>query len=84
MNTGIQDGVSLAPELIEAIRGDHRGLDIWADKRHQVATQVVALTDRMTRVATMKSPTARALRDAAVAVVGHIPQVRSALARTLA
>lgn len=84
MNTGIQDGVSLAPELIEAIRGDHRGLDIWADRRHQVATQVVALTDRMTRVATMKSPTARALRNAAVAIVGHIPQVRSSLARTLA
>ena len=84
MNTGIQDGVSLASELIEAVRGDHRGLDIWAARRHQVATQVVALTDRMTRVATMKSPTARALRNAAVAIVGHIPQVRSSLARTLA
>ncbi len=83
MNTGIQDAVSLAPILIEA-QADDRGLDDWAVKRHEVAIEVVALTDRMTKIATMKSPAARALRNAAVSIVGHIPQVRSTIARTLA
>jgi 2-polyprenyl-6-methoxyphenol hydroxylase-like FAD-dependent oxidoreductase len=83
MNTGIQDAVSLAPILMDA-EADDRGLDDWAAKSHEVAIEVVALTDRMTRIATMKSPAARALRNAAVSIVGHIPQVRSTIARTLA
>jgi 2-polyprenyl-6-methoxyphenol hydroxylase-like FAD-dependent oxidoreductase len=53
-------------------------------KRHEVAANVVALTDRMTRVATMRSPTGQALRNIAVAFAGHLPPVRAALARTLA
>jgi hypothetical protein len=45
---------------------------------------MVALTDRMTRVAMMKSPTGQALRTAAIAFAGHFPFVRSAVAKTLA
>ena len=56
MNTGIQDGVSLAKALTETLKdGDEARLDAWASERHQVAVDVVALTDRMTRMATMKS-----------------------------
>src|SRR6516225_3897114 len=85
MNTGIQDSVSLAEALTSTLRdGDEARLDAWAAQRHKVASDVVKLTDRMTRVATMKSPTGQALRNIAVAFAGHLPPVRAAVARTLA
>jgi 2-polyprenyl-6-methoxyphenol hydroxylase-like FAD-dependent oxidoreductase len=84
MNTGIQDSVSLAEALTHTLRdGDENRLDAWAARRHEVANDVVTLTDRMTRVATMKSPTGQALRNMAVAFAGHLPPVRAAVARTL-
>ena len=85
MNIGIQDSVSLAQALAATLRdGDETRLDAWAAERHRIARDVVAMTDRMTRVATMKSPTGQTLRNIAVAFAGHLPPVRSALARTLA
>ena len=85
MNTGIQDSVSLAEALMSTLRdGDEARLDAWAAQRHKVASDVVTLTDRMTRVATMKSPTGQTLRNIAVAFVGHLPPVRAAVAKTLA
>jgi len=65
-------------------RSEESRLDAWAAQRHQVARDVVALTDRMTRVATMKSPTGKALRNVAVLIAGYLPPVRAAVARTLA
>ena len=85
MNTGIQDSVSLAEALTSTLRdGDEARLDAWAVQRNKVASDVVTLTDRMTRVATMKSPTGQTLRNIAVAFVGHLPPVRAAVAKTLA
>ena len=85
MNTGIQDSISLAETLAITLKdGDEARLDTWAARRHKVARDVVALTDRMTRVATMKSPTGQALRNMAVAFFGHLPRVRAAVAKTLA
>ena len=85
MNTGIQDSVSLAEVLTATLQdGDETRLDAWATKRHRIARDVVAMTHRMTRVATMTSPTGQTLRNIAVAFAGHLPPVRSALARTLA
>ena len=85
MNTGIQDGVSLAEALVETLKdGDDARLDAWASERHRVARDVVAMTDRMTRIATMKSATGKALRNIAVAFAGHLPPVRAALAKNLA
>jgi 2-polyprenyl-6-methoxyphenol hydroxylase-like FAD-dependent oxidoreductase len=85
MNTGIQDSISLAEALTSTLQdGDEARLDAWAAQRHKVASDVVTLTDRMTRLATMKSPTGQALRNIAVAFAGHLPPVRAAVARTLA
>jgi 2-polyprenyl-6-methoxyphenol hydroxylase-like FAD-dependent oxidoreductase len=61
MNTGIQDSISLAEALTSTLRdGDEARLDAWAAQRHKVATDVVTLTDRMTRLA--KRPRWRGLR----------------------
>jgi 2-polyprenyl-6-methoxyphenol hydroxylase-like FAD-dependent oxidoreductase len=85
MNTGIQDAVSLANTLPAVIKdGDTARLETWARERHQVAANVVTLTDRMTRLATMKSGAAQTVRNMAVAFAGHIPPMRAAFARTLA
>ena len=85
MNTGIQDAISLADALAATLHdGQESRLDAWAAERHRVARDVVAMTDRMTRVATVKSPTAQALRNMAVAFAGHLPPFRASLARTLA
>ncbi len=85
MNTGIQDAISLAHVLADTLAdGDEARLDEWAAARHRIATDVVALTDRMTRMATMKSPLGQSLRNAAIAFAGHVPPVRAAIARTLA
>ena len=56
VNTGIQDGISLAQVLADTLRdGNEERVDAWAEERHKVATEVVALTHRLTRLATMKS-----------------------------
>jgi 2-polyprenyl-6-methoxyphenol hydroxylase-like FAD-dependent oxidoreductase len=85
MNTGIQDAMSLGPLLADVVRGgDEAVLDDWALARHRVAADVVAMTDRMTRLATLTSPLAQSFRNAAVALLGHLPPVRAAAARRLA
>jgi 2-polyprenyl-6-methoxyphenol hydroxylase-like FAD-dependent oxidoreductase len=85
MNTGIQDAMSLAAALEEVLRGaDDAVLDAWASSRHGVAAEVVAFTDRMTRVATLGSPAARSVRNAVIRTAGHLPFLTHALARKLA
>jgi 2-polyprenyl-6-methoxyphenol hydroxylase-like FAD-dependent oxidoreductase len=85
MNTGIQDAVSLADALADVLAGaDEARLDAWAAERHKIAEGVVTLTDRMTRMATLRSPAGRALRNAAIGFAGHIPSLGRALARNIA
>lgn len=85
MNTGIQDAVALAPNLAQAIRhGNTTGLEEWAARRHQVASSVIRMTDLMTRAAAISSPIPRALRNAALRLVGNIPFLQRKLAARLA
>jgi 2-polyprenyl-6-methoxyphenol hydroxylase-like FAD-dependent oxidoreductase len=85
MNTGIQDAVSLAQALADVLGGaDETKLDAWAADRHKIAEGVVALTDRMTRMATLRSPAGRALRNVGIGIAGHIPSIGRALARNVA
>lgn len=84
MNTGIQDAVSLAEPLCDAMLGDHRALEAWASRRHEVARSVVALTNRMTRAATLRSVPARYARNTLLRTIGRIPSARLAAARRLA
>jgi 2-polyprenyl-6-methoxyphenol hydroxylase-like FAD-dependent oxidoreductase len=85
MNTGIQDAVALAGPLDEALAGgDLATLRSWADERRRNALRVVAMTDRMTRAATVASTPARVLRNAAMRLIGHLPPARHAIAARLA
>lgn len=78
MNTGIQDGYALGRALAA---GDP---DSYEVRRRPVALRVVALTDRMTRVATTRNPALRALRNTVLPVLARIPALRTRLATELA
>jgi len=85
MNTGLQDSVSLAETLAAALSdGKEARLDAWATRRHRIAADVVAFTDRMTRMATMKSRAGQTVRNLAMASAGRLPPVRAVLANRLA
>lgn len=85
MNTGIQDAVSLASALDQVLKdGSEALLDDWARKRHEVAQGVVGMTDRLTRMATLKSVVGRTVRNTLISFFGKLPPLEAALARKLA
>jgi 2-polyprenyl-6-methoxyphenol hydroxylase-like FAD-dependent oxidoreductase len=86
MNTGIQDGVALGHALAAVLRGraDETRLDEYERCRRPIAHRVVAFTDRMTKMATLRTSRGRALRNAAISAVGRIPAFNRWLASELA
>ncbi len=76
MNLGIQDAAALADALVS--RAPNASLEQYARNRRDVAQQVVALTDRLTRLATLPREL-RPLRNTAIGAFGHLPSVRAAL-----
>jgi 2-polyprenyl-6-methoxyphenol hydroxylase-like FAD-dependent oxidoreductase len=85
MNIGIQDAVDLGTAMQRALTaGDESALNGYEARRRPVAQEVVALTDRTTRLATARGPLARTARDVAVSLAGRIPAVRRRLAFALA
>ena len=83
MNLGIQDAIVLADALIAVLGGgpDAR-LDEYGDSRRRIALEVVALTDRLTRLATLPGPL-RPLRNVALGAIGRMPFATRALASRL-
>jgi 2-polyprenyl-6-methoxyphenol hydroxylase-like FAD-dependent oxidoreductase len=86
MNIGIQDACHLGALLADVLAGraDASALDEYEAERRPVAERVVAQTDRLTRVVTLKGSLRRELRNWAIEVVGHLPGVRQTLARQFA
>ncbi|MFG3519554.1 FAD-dependent oxidoreductase [Nocardia nova] len=85
MNTGIQDAARLGTLLARVLRGEPDTLlDEYERTRRPVALDVVAFTDRMTRMATLRPRPARLLRNTAIRLVTRVPAVRTALAYRLA
>lgn len=83
MNLGIQDAVALAEALADVLAGaPQRLLDEYSDIRRPIAKDVVAMTDRLTRLATLPRA-ARPIRNAVIGILGRVPSVRLALARRL-
>ncbi|MCB5179078.1 FAD-dependent oxidoreductase [Streptomyces antimicrobicus] len=79
MNTGIQDGHALGRVL-----ADGRDLDAYEARRRPVAQRVVAFTDRMTTLATVRHPLLRATRNTFLPLLGRLPRFRTRLATELA
>src|SRR5262249_6643432 len=79
MNTGIADAYDLATRLAAVLAGqaDPAVLDGYEHDRRAAALEVVTFTDRMTKMATGRSPAARALRDTALAATSRIPAIRN-------
>ncbi|HEY5835195.1 FAD-dependent oxidoreductase [Streptomyces sp.] len=78
MNTGIQDGYALGRAF-----ADDR-LDAYEAGRRPVAERVVALTDRMTRLATLRNGPARAARDTVLPLLSRVPAFRTRITTELA
>ena len=76
MNLGIQDAVALAEALARVLGGaPDTVLDDYSAARRPIAQQVVEMTDRLTRLATLPRA-ARPIRNAAIGVAGRIPSVQ--------
>jgi 2-polyprenyl-6-methoxyphenol hydroxylase-like FAD-dependent oxidoreductase len=83
MNLGIQDAVVLADALARVLAGQPDSLlDDYSESRRPIAQQVVEMTDRLTRLATLPRA-ARPVRNTAIGLAGRIPAVRRALAMRL-
>jgi len=80
MNLGIQDGVALADALAAILGGAPDSvLDEYSLARRPIAQQIVEMTDRLTRLATLPRAL-RPVRNVAISAVGRIPAVQRALA----
>ncbi|MBT2468565.1 FAD-dependent monooxygenase [Streptomyces sp. ISL-66] len=85
MNTGIQDGHALGRALATAVAdGTVDALDAYEAARRPVALRVVALTDRMTRIATTHNPALRAVRNTLLPLLARVPALHRRLATELA
>jgi 2-polyprenyl-6-methoxyphenol hydroxylase-like FAD-dependent oxidoreductase len=83
MNLGIQDSVALADALAVVLDGgSEQALDEYSAARRPIAEQVVELTDRLTRLATLPR-VLRPLRNVFLGVAGRVPAVRRMLAARL-
>ena len=78
MNTGIQDGYALGAAFATG------RLDQYEADRRPVAQRVVAITDRMTRIATTRNMALRGARNIALPLLGRIPRFRTKLATEIA
>ena len=83
MNLGIQDAVALAGALAAVLAGaPDCVLDEYSATRRPIAQQVVEMTDRLTRLATLPRA-ARPIRNTAIGLIGRVPPVQRALAMRL-
>jgi 2-polyprenyl-6-methoxyphenol hydroxylase-like FAD-dependent oxidoreductase len=86
MNTGIQDAVDLGHTLVDVLGGQaaDTALDGYQQRRRPVAQQVVRLTDRATRLATLKGHVPRNGRNLLIALASRIPAVQRRITTQIA
>jgi len=85
MNLGLRDAEALSRVLADALRSqDDSSLEAYAQARREKAKQILAMTERLTYVATLRSPVSCWLRNRLIAVVDRLPGIKRGIARTLA
>jgi 2-polyprenyl-6-methoxyphenol hydroxylase-like FAD-dependent oxidoreductase len=83
MNLGITDAISLANALSEVLGGgSDSALDTYGTAQRRRAEQVLKLTGRLTRIATLPRPL-RPIRNSGMRLTARIPSVRRQLALQL-
>jgi hypothetical protein len=86
MNTGVQDAHNLAWKLALVVRGEGRArlLDSYHAERHGIGAALLRSTDMATRVATLRHPVARAVRDSVASFLASLEVVQERLTRSTA
>jgi 2-polyprenyl-6-methoxyphenol hydroxylase-like FAD-dependent oxidoreductase len=86
MNTGIVDAILLGKILADVVSGTRsdQDLDLYQAQRRTAAAQVLSLADRLTQVATVRSPVRRWLRNTLLWFVDHLPFAKRRIAMSLA
>ncbi len=79
MNLGITDAVALAGALSTVLHGGPDTLDAYSATQRQRAQQVLTVTGRLTRMATLPR-SLRPIRNWAMRAAAHVPAVRRQLA----
>jgi 2-polyprenyl-6-methoxyphenol hydroxylase-like FAD-dependent oxidoreductase len=79
MNAGILDAVALADALQQALAGNDSALDTYGAVRRPIAQQIVALADRLTRMAVVR-PGWRVVRNVLLSTLSLLPALRRQLA----
>ena len=79
MNVGILDAMRLADALVAALAGTPSALDAYGAERRPAAKQVVAIADRLTRLANVR-PGLRLLRNVLLSALSFVPAFRRQLA----
>jgi 2-polyprenyl-6-methoxyphenol hydroxylase-like FAD-dependent oxidoreductase len=83
MNLGITDAIALADALAEVLRGgSDTALDAYATAQRRRAEQVLKLTGRLTRIATLPRPL-RPIRNSGMRLAARVPAVRRQIALRL-
>jgi len=85
MNLGLRDAEALSRVLTDVLSTrEHGKLEAYAQVRRERAKQILAMTERLTYVATLRSPVSCWLRNRLIAIVDRLPGIKRGIARTLA
>ncbi|WP_397473816.1 FAD-dependent monooxygenase [Pusillimonas sp.] len=85
MNLGLRDAVALGDCLANVLGSAHDAdLDRYAAERRTAARKVLAMTARLTRIATLQAPALRWTRNLVLACAGSLPMARRAVAARIA
>lgn len=73
MNTGIQDAYNLAWKLALVMKGESHEeiLKTYHEERHPIAKEVLAITDKITKMMTVKNSALSFMRDTFMSVAGN-------------
>lgn len=73
MNTGMQDVYNLAWKLALVVHGDAAEslLDSYQDERHPIGLELLKGTDMATKVAILRNPLAKQIRNHVMSFLGH-------------
>jgi len=83
MNTGLQDAYNLGWKLALHHHGVVDLLDSYSAERQPIGHRVLEMTDRMTRVITMKNPVTTAIRDTVMPFVTSLGAFQHKVAESL-